>query len=92
VEIHWSIKNPYINIPEVPVEILEQILKTHQAVVVHPNNYGGVFYADGFAIPQVIEITFLRRSSYEFLDPPFTKNQLLMPNNSAKPELESDVA
>ena len=91
VEIHWSIQNPYASIPEVPVDILEKLLKTHQVVVVHPNNYGSVFYADGLTIPQVIEITLLRRSSYEFLDSPFTKPQLLRPNDPARPELESDV-
>lgn len=92
VEIHWSIKNPYIDVPIVPIEILESLLKTHQVVVAHPNNYSEIFYKDGVSIPQVIELTLLRRASYSFLDSPFTEISLLNPNNPTKPELESDVA
>ena len=46
--------------------ILERIARTHAVVHVHANNYAGVSSLDGIRIPQVIEITYFRRSGIDF--------------------------
>ncbi len=39
----------------------EKILQTHDCVHLHPNNHSGSITREGMAIPEVMEMTFLRR-------------------------------
>jgi hypothetical protein len=88
VELHWGIRTPYIYVPDFPVDILEHLLKTHQPVVVHPNNYGSTVVVDGVVVPQVIEVTLLRKSSYQFTEEPFSTAPFTSPNNPENPEID----
>ena len=47
---------------------LDNLLKTHLPVVVHPNNIGGYCIIDNIIFPNVLETTWLRRDSYELVD------------------------
>ncbi len=67
---------------------LEKLNKTHQIVHVHANNCVGVNYCFGLMMPQVIEVTCLRKSSYKFVDS--NKNfptELDLPNNPGAAEI-----
>ena len=46
--------------------ILAQIRPTHEVVHVHANNYAGVGARDGIRVPDVMELTYLRRAGIEF--------------------------
>ncbi|KZK76851.1 hypothetical protein PsW64_04696 [Pseudovibrio sp. W64] len=64
------------------LEALNKIFQTHQAVHVHGNNNTALRIVGGYAIPPVLEVTFLRRNSYQFS--PCTRifpNKLDQPNN-----------
>lgn len=87
MEIHWSIVSPYINAPNMPVEVLEKLSDTHQLVAVHPNNYGSIVLVDGIPVPQVIELTWIRRGSYKFSDESPNLKHLQMPNNPLAKEI-----
>ena len=88
MEIHWAIVNPYISAPNMPVEVLEKLSDTHQLVVAHPNNYGSIVMVDGVRVPQVIELTWLRRESYTFLNEQPDVVRFQMPNNPLAKEIE----
>lgn len=90
MEIHWGIQNEEINSPEIRLDILEKINKTHQLVAIHPNNWAGICYINNVAIPQVMELTFLRKSDYTFVEGAPSR-ELFYPNNSQKYELEFDI-
>ena len=45
-------------------EIINRLLKTHLPVFISPNNHGGFEIVDSVAIPDVIEVLFLRRDTY----------------------------
>lgn len=87
MEIHWSIINDYINVPTMPVDVLEKIAETHQLVVVHPNNYGSTVSVGGVTVPQVLELTWLRKDSYAFSIDATDMSHLLMPNNPLAKEI-----
>jgi hypothetical protein len=46
--------------------ILERVARTHAVVHVHANNYGGIGDVDGIRVPDVMELTYLRRSGLRF--------------------------
>ena len=46
---------------------LSQLLATHFPVVAHPNNIGGYQIIGNQLFPNVLETTWLRRNSYEFM-------------------------
>ena len=46
--------------------VLERIARTHAVVHVHANNYAGVGSLDGIRVPDVVEITWLRRAGIAF--------------------------
>lgn len=50
------------------ISIFRKINKTHRLVLVHPNNHAKVFNIETFAIPNVVEVLFLRKDSYNFVD------------------------
>jgi hypothetical protein len=82
VEIHWMIDEEWLSVKDMPIEIVEKINKTHQAVAVHPNNYSEVVSIDGIFVPQVIEITFARKSAYTFIDVENPANYLFQNNSN----------
>jgi hypothetical protein len=51
------------------IRVLENLNRTHQVVHVHGNNYGGYAKVSHFDIvlPSVLEVTYARRSSNEFI-------------------------
>lgn len=88
VETHWAIAHPAVTVKEMPVEVLEKINETHQLVMIHANNYAHTVNVDGFNIPQVLELTYLRKDSYEFGDYSWPPKELIMPNNPHAKEIE----
>lgn len=52
------------------LKVLDKINKTHQGVHIHANNCCGVCLIDGVPIPQLLEITYVRRRDYQFLENP----------------------
>ncbi|QUS54408.1 FkbM family methyltransferase [Pseudovibrio brasiliensis] len=64
------------------LEGLNKLFKTHQAVHVHGNNNTSLRIIGGYAVPPVLEVTFLRRDLFQFS--PCTRtfpNELDQPNN-----------
>lgn len=90
LEIHWGIENDEIFSPDIRLDVLNKINKTHQIIAIHPNNYAGIVSINGVFLPQVIELTFLRKSDYTFIDgnPP---ENLFYPNNPKSKELKFDI-
>lgn len=88
LEIHWMIDNEHISVPECRIDIIEKINKTHQIVALHPNNWSGTADIAGLIVPRVLEITFLRRLDYSFIDgtPP---KELFFPCNPDIPEIDT---
>ena len=89
VEIHWMIDDGEIYIKECPVEVIEKINNTHQIISVHPNNNADCVIIDGITIPKVLELTFLRRTSYQFINEEYKPSHLFMDNNIEKPSIEN---
>lgn len=89
IEIHWLIDTPEIKVPDIPMEVLERLSQTHQLVSIHPNNYGGTVVVEGVVVPQVLELTYLRKSSYSFSGVPGNPAYLFMPNNPEEKEIEA---
>ncbi|KZK95147.1 MULTISPECIES: FkbM family methyltransferase [unclassified Pseudovibrio] len=61
---------------------LNKLFKSHQAVHVHGNNNAALRIIGGYAVPPVLEVTFLRRDLFQFS--PCTRtfpNELDQPNN-----------
>lgn len=81
IEIHWAIDYSFLQVTGMPVEVLEVLNQTHQLVAMHPNNYGSTVLVDGVVVPQVLELTYLRRSSYSFSGVPGNPVVFFMPNN-----------
>jgi len=48
--------------------VFEKLTKTHCVVHVHANNYQPMIDVKGVVIPEVLEITFVRRRDYQFCD------------------------
>jgi NADPH-dependent 7-cyano-7-deazaguanine reductase QueF-like protein len=67
-----------------------QLIKTHYLIHVHGNNYGGVGLVNGVPIPNVFELTYLRKDC--FRDIPKFNTQLIpiegldQPNGPNRPE------
>lgn len=79
LELHWfsneSLHNQILS-------ALERLNKTHQVVHIHANNHVGVDFCENIMLPQVLEITCLRKSSYNFIDSyKYFPTGLDMPNN-----------
>lgn len=89
VEIHWMIDDGEIFIEECPIEIIEKINKTHQLIVVHPNNNADCVVIDDVVVPKVLELTFLRKTDYVFKDEEHKPTHLFYDNNILKPSIES---
>ena len=53
---------------ELKLKALNNLLKTHSPVVMHPNNIGGYRLVGDSIFPNVLETTWLRRDSYDLVD------------------------
>lgn len=66
---------------------LDKLNQTHQMVWIHANNYGHIEEADGFEIPAYVEITYLNKSRFEFIDAPcYFPLDIDMPDDSGVEE------
>lgn len=90
VEIHWFSKDPEIGVKDCPIHIIEKINKTHQIVALHPNNFSPTVTVNKrLIVPQVIELTLLRKSDYQFSDYDSVPKELFMPNNLDAPDIKN---
>ncbi len=48
------------------IAALDKVNKTHQVVHVHGNNNGGIGIVNGIALPDVLEVTYLKKNGYSF--------------------------
>lgn len=64
LELHNISKYEWVNRI---VRALEKLNRTHQAVHVHANNGGGVFRVGDEWYPSLLEITYVRRSDFDFI-------------------------
>jgi hypothetical protein len=73
------------------IQVLEKLDQTHFVLNSHPNNWGEVLLIDNLVLPQVIEVTYLRKGDYEPLrmrrEPIRNVENLNTPCNPSKPEL-----
>ena len=66
IEFHWIDKILDSQYYEVIKNALIKMNTTHQSVNVHGNNYGDIVQFNDIFIPEVLEVTFLRKNSYTF--------------------------
>lgn len=88
LEAHWMIETEYVKSPNFRIDLIEKINKTHQIVALHPNNYSKTINVSGLTVPQVLEITFLRKLDHKFIEghPP---SNLFYPNNPNKRDIKN---
>lgn len=69
------------------MSVFKKINKTHKLVLIHANNYAPANNIDLRRVPQVIEVLFLRKDSYNFVDVdyPESLNSLCDPANCDLP-------
>lgn len=88
VEIHWMIPGGELGVKDCPVDVIQKINKTHQLVAIHPNNNcGTVTVNKKLIVPQVMELTFLRKKSYSFANYPSNPKELFQVNNLNYPDI-----
>ena len=89
LEIHWFIPEGTIGVPDCPIDVIQKINKTHQLVAIHPNNNcRTVIVNKKLVVPQVMELTFLRKNSYDFNDYGSNPTSLFQINNPELPDIE----
>ena len=67
---------------------LDKINATHQLVHVHANNFGRYIIRGGLILPDVIEVTYLRRTDYKFVKSRrFFPAAIDMPNYPGSPDI-----
>jgi hypothetical protein len=74
---------------------ISKILQTHLPVWLHANNWGSVEEIEGCIVPDVLEVLFLRRSSYKLVENssiPGQFDKLNMPNKYDSPDFQSFLA
>lgn len=67
VELHWLPEMINDNFDKI-LSVLDKINNTHKAVLINANNYGSMRIVDNETVPDVIEVLFLRKDSYNFID------------------------
>lgn len=73
---------------EVMMEVLAKLNESHQLVHVHGNNYASYVMIEGMVMPNVIEVTYLKRDLCEFEDSDECfPNELDYPNNNLSPDI-----
>jgi hypothetical protein len=91
VEFHWFENIQSGDFFNQAVEVLEKLSKTHLILNSHPNNWGDILIFENLVLPQVIEVTYLRRENYCLLsaeaDPGLILERLNRPCNNKFPEI-----
>lgn len=59
---------------------LEKLCQSHMFAHVHANNYGSVSYIDGIAYPDTIEVTLVKRGSYNVIP-----HEVVLPSSLDRP-------
>ena len=62
-------------------EVLSKLQSSHFVAHVHGNNYGVLLTYDGVKLPEVLELTLLRRTDYKFGSAGYFQHHLDQPNN-----------
>jgi hypothetical protein len=89
IEIHWFIPGGEFGVSDCPIDVIQKINKTHQLVAIHPNNNcRTVIVNKKLIVPQVMELTFLRKNSYDFNDYGSNPTSLFQVNNPELPDIE----
>lgn len=84
LELHGLCKAPDERI----ISCLKKLSETHSAVHIHANNCSDVCFFGDAMLPDALEITYLRRSDYEFSENTrFFPTSLDMKNDISKPEI-----
>ena len=65
VEFHWLENIFNDQYYETALEVLQKLSKTHFVLNAHPNNNGDTIIVENLLFPGVIEISYLRRESYQ---------------------------
>lgn len=69
------------------IKVLEKLNNNHQIIHVHANNYGKYEIVGGMPVANVIEVTYLRKDNYKFLNKSSEEAKSLdMPNHANNPE------
>jgi hypothetical protein len=66
VELHSFVTGRTSHLERV-VPVLEKLNRTHQSVHIHANNYGWLGIIGGVMLPDVFELTYVRRSDHQFV-------------------------
>ena len=53
---------------DIKLEVLKRLCETHQPIWIHGNNFDYAEVSDGVCMPNVLEITFVNKSFYDFED------------------------
>jgi hypothetical protein len=76
------------------MSVFNKLSGTHELINLHPNNWGGDKVISGVPVPDIIELTYLRKDIYssfnstaEFLKIPQEGLDLNSPNNPNSPEI-----
>ena len=87
IEFHHFIQSNNSDVLDKYLNVLKKINKTHQSINVHGNNCGPWSFKK-MDLPNVLEITYLRKTDYEFknFDKELTE-KYNMPNCPKKPEM-----
>jgi hypothetical protein len=87
VELHWLDHLHDNQFRRLFTRVLGNMCRTHQCVHIHANNYAGYVIVHGLPIPQVAEVTFLRRAEHQFIDnDELLPSNLDLPNNNNVPD------
>ena len=89
MEFHWLSNVNDNSLHQKKIETLTKLNHFHQIISIHVNNYGEYRIMGGVPIPDVVEVTYLRKSDYTF-EPGFSNQvrALMNRNNPEKPEIE----
>jgi len=89
VELHWLTALADSEIHNLRINALNKLKKSHECIAIHGNNYGKYEVLGGVPLPDVIELTLARKSSYTFEGGISSKVlQMESPCNPNKPEIK----
>lgn len=70
------------------LQMLDILNKTHELIYVHPNNYGKYIIVDGYVLPDLLEVTYIRKKDWNFCESKRTfPTELDQPNHKDMPEI-----
>ena len=87
VEVHWLSDIGSKAFHDKKILALQKLLMNHELVYIHANNWGDYRILGGLPIPDVLELTYLRKDSYDFAEGTSEELSLLSsPCNPDKPD------